>query len=50
MTYTSITFLDKKLQNQENNIYFVGLQDHRDLTQMDSYKNKGFLHQEVCNN
>ena len=38
------------------NMYLVGgllehgdLMEHGDLTSVDSYKNKGFLHQEVCN-
>ena len=26
-----------------------GLQEQSHLTSVDSYKNKGFLHQEVCN-
>ena len=35
----------------ENNICSVGgLQEHHDLMLVDSYKNRRFLHQEVCNN
>ena len=35
----------------ENNICLVeGFWEHCDLTYADSYKNKGFQHQEVCRN
>ena len=55
LTYKHITPFhlsrDKKIscRTENNNCHVGGLQEYCDQTYMNSCKNKGFLHQEICN-
>ena len=55
LTYKHITLFhlsrDKKIscRTENNNCHVGGLQEYCDQTYMNSCKNKGFLHQEICN-
>ena len=51
MLFHSYIEKKKKSCRTENNNCLAGdLQEHHDLTYLDSCKSKGFWHQEVCNN